>query len=686
MASPPVQEAHVADLPGDTLQSAFADSLARLMQNPGCQGMYSIELSSRPNRSTMARYELLLRITNLSDFAWTSDPGSGGVNLSWWWDFEHQDANPRNYLFEDFQPHDSAVFRVPIENPTNIGDYSLHIDLVNEHNYWFRQRTEGHTVVDVSIDGEGLGPWTGFQALCSRLATLLPRWYPRVDRTSSNKTLLVENRELPHMEFLLRNTVQKMGDGWGHVVYCSAANHDQIREICRDISSDMDIRLLNVDIESSNDYNNLCLNRGFWEDLNCEHVLVYQSDSILMKPFEDRFLRYDYIGASWGPGSHLDNIHRALQIDDDVLHGNGGLSLRSTRILDGALEDAAFRGRYLDVRFSEGIDLIPEDLYFSLYACRHGVYPRGTRDFSIEPSIGHKERLENGDDPFGFHKLYDFADYESHLARSFRVRGYDSVVDKQNNILRFGEGDYEVARNERHDRSVFVSVVITLYNYQDYIGNCIQSVLDQTFRHIEIIVVNDHSRDESLHVAKEFLTRELPITIIDKKRNTGVVHCRNLGIDFARGDFVFTLDADNRLLEDCIEEHFAAMQGTDCIAAYGIVECFNAAGTLLGTISDKEFDFEELRKENYIDAMAMFNRRKLIEIGCYDTELLNHGPAYEDWELWLRIGSNGGEVRFIDRVLSHYMVKGDSLNAQNAVLFRERIVEYLRGKYGKSES
>ncbi len=72
-----------------------------------------------------------------------------------------------------------------------------------------------------------------------------------------------------------------------------------------------------------------------------------------------------------------------------------------------------------------------------------------------------------------------------------------------------------------------------------------------------------------------------------------------------------------------------------------------------------------------------------MRLGMYDTGLLRHGPGYEDWELWLRIGCHGGRVLFIDECLSRYHVKPDGLAAFTSQLFHDETAAYLRKKYGR---
>ena len=94
---------------------------------------------------------------------------------------------------------------------------------------------------------------------------------------------------------MIKNTIQKLGDGWGHIIYCHENNHKQIKSICDEISPDIEIRLVEKDLDR-NDYNNLLLDINFWNEIDCEKVLIYQTDTFIAKKFDDSFLEFDYIG------------------------------------------------------------------------------------------------------------------------------------------------------------------------------------------------------------------------------------------------------------------------------------------------------------------------------------------------------------------------------------------------------
>jgi glycosyltransferase involved in cell wall biosynthesis len=100
---------------------------------------------------------------------------------------------------------------------------------------------------------------------------------------------------------------------------------------------------------------------------------------------------------------------------------------------------------------------------------------------------------------------------------------------------------------------MLVSVVITCYNLEKYIGRCIESVINQTYNNLEIIVVNDCSTDNSLKVIKEFAKRDNRIKIVNLRKNHGCGYAKKTGGDKAIGDYITFVDADDYILPDYIE-------------------------------------------------------------------------------------------------------------------------------------
>ena len=91
-----------------------------------------------------------------------------------------------------------------------------------------------------------------------------------------------------------------------------------------------------------------------------------------------------------------------------------------------------------------------------------------------------------------------------------------------------------------------VSVIIPMYNSENYIGQCIRSVTDQTYRNLEIIVVDDGSTDEGARVCAELMETDARIRLC-RQENRGVSAARNHGIQAATGEYVFFLDSDDAI-------------------------------------------------------------------------------------------------------------------------------------------
>ncbi|WBB98771.1 MULTISPECIES: glycosyltransferase family 2 protein [unclassified Solwaraspora] len=100
-----------------------------------------------------------------------------------------------------------------------------------------------------------------------------------------------------------------------------------------------------------------------------------------------------------------------------------------------------------------------------------------------------------------------------------------------------------------------VSVIIPNYNYGNSIGRCVDAALDQTYRPIEVIVVDDHSTDDSLAIA-----RQRAVTVLRTARNSGVAVARNMGAAAARGEILFFVDSDVALRPDAIETAVAELR------------------------------------------------------------------------------------------------------------------------------
>ena len=110
----------------------------------------------------------------------------------------------------------------------------------------------------------------------------------------------------------------------------------------------------------------------------------------------------------------------------------------------------------------------------------------------------------------------------------------------------------------KRDRNMLISLVIPVYNVEPYIERCIHSVLKQTYKSLEVILVDDCTQDKSISLAKKTIAESCPeemtFVFLKHERNRGLSAARNTGIEAATGEYVYFLDSDDEITPDCIEK------------------------------------------------------------------------------------------------------------------------------------
>lgn len=107
-----------------------------------------------------------------------------------------------------------------------------------------------------------------------------------------------------------------------------------------------------------------------------------------------------------------------------------------------------------------------------------------------------------------------------------------------------------------------VSIIVPIYNTEKYLRRCIESIINQTYRNIEVILINDGSTDGSANICDEFMLKDNRISVIHKK-NSGVSFCRNRGIKLSIGDYLQFVDSDDYLDIDMTENLVKSIEAND---------------------------------------------------------------------------------------------------------------------------
>lgn len=267
---------------------------------------------------------------------------------------------------------------------------------------------------------------------------------------------------------------------------------------------------------------------------------------------------------------------------------------------------------------------------------------------------------------------------------------YRARLDEQGSRRAAGEEVWSLHDNDAYESGPppVISVVITLYNYARFIRDCVASIERSAAffgEPIEIVVVEDASTDDSL--AQAIVSQGAAVAamrIVAKRFNTGLADARNVGIQVARAPFVFMMDADNLVFPPALRELFTAISAEDRVAAYSLLARFRKTPReCFGLLSPFAWDPQILVQQPYVDAMALFRRDVLLEMGGYDNQLNQIGWfGWEDYDLWLRLAARDLSVGFVPNVLCLYRQHAVSmLNLTN--LFELDLVSHFYDRFGQ---
>ena len=207
-----------------------------------------------------------------------------------------------------------------------------------------------------------------------------------------------------------------------------------------------------------------------------------------------------------------------------------------------------------------------------------------------------------------------------------------------------------------------ISVVIPTYNYGKYISEALRSVLLQTRKPLEVIVVDDGSKDDTATVVSMFQNGPIPVRYLCQA-NTGVSSARNNGIRMARGEWIAFLDADDSWHEDKLELQMRCAEeipGLVLIGALNASSRFKDARYSGGELFTK-FSMRDLLGASLISSSAAMARRELLQkCGLFDTK--KHFA--EDREMWLKLSQLGGVAR-VNAKLWQYRLHASQAHADH---------------------
>jgi len=248
--------------------------------------------------------------------------------------------------------------------------------------------------------------------------------------------------------------------------------------------------------------------------------------------------------------------------------------------------------------------------------------------------------------------------YEQMYLTTSVDRGKTRSVTRDPGSLGSNKEVAKVALRERRTTEPgLVSVVIPCYNQAQYLSDAVGSVLAQTHRNLEVIIVDDGSPDNTREVAQQLISRHpnQRIRLLSHK-NQGLAASRNAGIREAVGEFILPLDSDDKLSPTMIQVCVDRMMRDSSVAIVAVdVQEFGDSNK---TLSCGNPVLEQIAVENQINYCSLFRRALWEQVGGYR---LNMRWGYEDWDFWISCLEKGARAEIVREPLFLYRKRGASM-------------------------
>ena len=198
-----------------------------------------------------------------------------------------------------------------------------------------------------------------------------------------------------------------------------------------------------------------------------------------------------------------------------------------------------------------------------------------------------------------------------------------------------------------------VSVIVPIYNAAPYLQETLDSILASTYRPIEVVMVDDGSKDNSLSIAKSYCEQYAECKVIEQA-NRGVSAARNSAIRAAKGTYILPVDADDKIADTFIQKAVDIIEENNNVRVVGC-RCW-----MFGAV-DKEWELPQfshalLARKNMIPATALYRKSDWQRCGGYCEQEIYR----EDWDFWLSMMELGGTFYKIDEVLFYYRISTGS--------------------------
>ncbi len=223
--------------------------------------------------------------------------------------------------------------------------------------------------------------------------------------------------------------------------------------------------------------------------------------------------------------------------------------------------------------------------------------------------------------------------------------------------------------------SVDVSIIVPCFNQGEFLIDSLNSVKNQFYQNWECIIVDDGSTEPTESIVKPFCDDDERF-IYFKKENGGLSNARNFGIQKSRGKFILPLDADDKISKEYI------VNAVNLLEENNNVKLVYCDAIKFGSVEEfwvlPEFSLNLLAQKNMIFCSGLYRKEDWEKVGGYD-EMMKY--ALEDWEFWISILKNGGEVKKLNHIGFFYRTKKNSMISNLTTKKRIEMTTYLSKKH-----
>lgn len=326
--------------------------------------------------------------------------------------------------------------------------------------------------VDYNVSFKSLinDPQMEYRYICFSNIDIFDGKIKNVSATCDYETMLCVFDNYPHVEFILKNTINKLSANWCHTVICCPVNEILITEICKKISNNIKIVCLTKNIVTFQDRNALFISPLLWSLSTAKKILIYDEQSCILKNNYKSFINYDFIGAPW---KHATNSKKV---------GNGSFSLRTRSVMLDIVSHYSPRDiHYENEEINEHIQqkqdyLPPEDVFFTTCMINNeiGLIPNVdiAKIFSVESVMFNA--------PFGIHECY--------LANPTNWRSYlyENIINASNNYIFDAKRWVPLTPFTKE-----LSIERNYSQFEIYCGNCVLKINNE--KEFERIINNTFS-------------------------------------------------------------------------------------------------------------------------------------------------------------------------------------------------